>query len=46
MDVSDPMTPNRVGAYDTPGQARDVSAGDDLIAVADGDALLLLSIEQ
>ena len=42
VDVSDPASPTLVTSYDTPGSARDVDISGDLVAVADGDALLLL----
>lgn len=42
VDVSDAANPTPVATYDTPGQAQDAAIRDDLVAVADGNSLLLL----
>lgn len=44
VDVSDPAAPVRLASCDTPGDAQSAAIRGSLIAVADGDALLLFRI--
>ena len=44
VDVSDPAAPTLAAAHDTPGNAQGAAISGDLIAVGDGDALLILRI--
>lgn len=44
VDVSDPSAPRISASYDTPGDARVVAIVDDLVLVADGNALLVLRV--
>ena len=46
VDVSDPSTARLAATYDTPGTARSIALLDDLVLVADGDALLVLRVSQ
>ena len=45
VDVSDPAAPARRAARDTPGHAQSASISGDLVAVADGGALLLFRLD-
>ena len=42
VDMSDPAAPRISASHDTPGNARVVAVADDLLLVADSDALLVL----
>jgi hypothetical protein len=44
VDVSDPAAPLLVATLDTPGTARDAAISGDILAVADGTALLIYRI--
>ena len=44
VDVSDPATPTVTATRDTPGNAQGAAIADGIVAVADGDALLILRI--
>lgn len=44
VDVSDPAAPALAASHDTPGNAQDAAIAGDILAVADGDALLIFRI--
>lgn len=45
VDVSDPAAPVRRASRDTPGHAQSAAVGGNLVAVADGNALLLFRLD-
>ncbi len=44
VDVSDPAAPTLAAAHDTPGNAQGAAISGDIVAVGDGDALLIFRI--